>query len=312
MIRLKLLAVLVASSLAFGSPAAMADDWKIIEKSSKQAPEWLSAQDRKGWIEITVEGTSLQEARHMAELDLERTIIRSVAVNVESSTLEELLNSVTNKGIESSETFSQTTNVNAAKLPFIKGISLSEADVYWVLKENKKSKQRLYTFALRYSMPQSRLDEMRRQFDDYDAAKSADLKRLQAAFDHVGSLEEVNEATATLKDLQSYFFDSVRLSQAQGLEKRYRELLRSVNLSGELTGDGTARFTTSLKGRPFAVGRNPEVKSECARILSVTPQNEGSVFIVRFSTEDCLSDEPNSIDAFVRVGAARLSASVSF
>lgn len=282
-----------------------ANDWKIVEKSEKKMPEWLSENQSSNSLIVTVEAPTLKEARVMAEQELLRSIISAVATNVTYSSSESMQNLLKNDKLTTTEDFQSKTEINAAKLPFIKGVSLSEAQTYWELRENKKSHVKRYIFTARYPLPSYELDDMRRQFKAYDSEKQALYEKYKSGFDNVHSAVEINEAIEGLSSLQEYFFDNVRLKEAASLEKRYRQLYNEINLSGEFVNDNTYKLIPLLRGKPFQTGRSPEVKSECAIINNIVPQ--GDIFLIKFNTDDCIRGELNTLDIKMRIGTARLS-----
>lgn len=289
-----------------------ADDWKTVETSEKRLPEWVKEGNGEGYLLVTVEAPSLQEARSAAEKTLFSSIVQAVAANVVSSSKQVSVEESVNGSLNSREEFTGRLEVAAARLPFIKGVSLSEARQYWERRENKKTHQRLYVLTVRYPMSESELQKMRTEFEAYDREKSDEYRRLESGFSSVSSVEEINEAIASLASLQEYFFDSVRLSQAAGLEQRYRDLFRMVTLTGEQIGPNEFILRTQLRDAPFVTGKIPEVTSECASRIKVTPNPGGTSFNVTFSSEDCLENENNSLKASMRLQSARLTATLHF
>lgn len=306
--------LLVGVILLAGSIAGMrADDWKKVESSEKHVPAWLQEGQKKGTLMVTAEAPSLQEARRMAEQTLMRSIIQAVATNVDFSSTQADSNLAQNDKVTTKEEYTSRLEIAAAKLPFIKGVSLSEAKAqYWERRENKKSKQNLYVFTVLYPLPELELASMRREFEKYDGEKSAEYKRLESSISDATSTEAINDAIASLTNLEEYFFDSVRRTQASTLMQRYRDLFRMVTLSGEKTGDSEFTLRTELRGKPFVTGKIPEVTSECASKIKVTPAGDGATFKVTYSDEDCLPEEQNSLKATLRLATARLATTLHF
>lgn len=301
-----ILIIFLFMAAAFGTVSA--DNWKTVEKSEKKLPEWMSTGLQEGYLMISSEAPTLQEARQLAERELLRTIIQAVATNVNYKALQSASNVVKNDKVDSEENFSSEYEMAAARLPFIKGVSLSEAKgTYWERRENKQSKQNLYVFTVLYPFSENELNEMRSKFEAYDGDKTKNFERVKANIDRVGSTEEIEEAIATLTQLQEYFFDSVRQKEAETLLKRYRDLYRSVYLDSERIDSNRFRVYTRLDGRPFKTGRKLEVTSECANRIKVVPTAGGDAFDITFSTEDCLEGELNSLKASMRLGTARIS-----
>lgn len=289
-----------------------ADNWKTVETSEKRLPDWVKEGHREGFLLVTAEAPSLQEARALAEKNLFSSIVQAVAANVVSSSKLVGTEETVNDSINYREEFSNRLEVSAARLPFIKGVSLSEAKQYWERREDKKTHQKLYVLTVRYPLSEAELQKMRSEFEAYDRAKAEEYSRLESAFSSVSSVEEINEAITSLESLQEYFFDSVRHSQAAGLQQRYRDLFRMVTLTGEKVGPNEFLLRTQLRDAPFVTGKIPEVTSECASRIKVTPNPGGSTFTVTFSSEDCLDTEVNSLKAIMRLQSGRLSTTLHF
>lgn len=286
-----------------------ADNWKRVEQSEKKLPEWMSTGTHEGYLMISTEAPTLQEARQMAERELLRTIVQAVATNVNYKALQTSSNTLANDRVETKEDFSSEYEMAAAKLPFIKGVSLSEAKgTYWERRENKQSRQNLYILTVLYPFSENELTQLRSQFDAYDSEKTRNFERMKSGIASVSSTEDVEEGIAALTDLKEYFFDAVRRQEAESLLKRYRDIYKSVYLEAEKTDTNRYRVSTKLNGKPFRTGRKLEVVSECANRIKVVPTPSGDGFDITFSTEDCLEGELNLLKASMRLGSARIIA----
>lgn len=307
--------LVLAALIAFICPAfAGADNWKTLKKSEKTPPAWLKDGLQDGMLMVSAEAPSLQEARGLVEKSLLHSLIQAVAVNVKSVSSQTESNIVANDKVTFNEEYMSSFEVAAANLPFMKGISLSEAvGQYWELRENKKTKQTLYFLTVLYPLPEEDLVRMRWEFDQYDRTKQEEYDHYKAYIDNVSSTEQINEAIAALTSLEEYFFDSVRKKQTSALLQRYRDLFKMVTLVGEQTkGANEFIVRTELRGKPFVTGKVPEVTSDCASRIKVVPIDGGTSFRVTYSNEDCLPDELNSLKVTMRLSSARLSTSLPF
>lgn len=302
---MKLTAILTALALALGAFTATAAD-KVLERSAKKAPEWLH-ETPKGTILIEVERPTLGEAQAEAELELARRIISAVATNINYSTRQQGIERSGTDGNYSLEEFTSKTSTAAAKLPFLKGVSLSQATgTYWERREEKGSKRPYVVFAALYPLSASKLEEMTRQFEETDNAKSAELKKYKNEFGNVSSSDQIETAVNGLQALQAYFFDDVRLAEAKALESNYRQLYKGLALRGKFEGDNCLRVSVELNGRPFEVTGRPNVTSNCASQISVNHSPDGYSYVIKYSTEDCLANEENYLEFDMRIKNARL------
>lgn len=291
-------------------PTARADNWKVLERSEKKSPSWTKELS-SGHIVVTGEGRTLEEARKAALDALLSRIITSVATNVESRSTQTGSESFEDGRSHSSETFESSLEIAAARLPFIKGVSLSEASgIYWEKLEDNKSKRTLYKVDLLYPLSESQLEDYRRQFEDIDAGKRAELKALKEQIPNVSSAEQISEAESRLASLEEYFFDKVRRKEAAELRKQYAALYRNISISGNQTGPGEATVRTLLNGRPFASGVRLKVTSECASAINAIPQGDGSTWTITFDTSDCLPMEQNTLEVSANIKTVRLKLSI--
>lgn len=307
---MKKLIIFILAFLPLLSISASAADWKTLERSEKKVPEWVGT-NPSGSIEVTTEGLTLEECRQQAQRELVRQIIMAVAVNVDSHSTQNSSELFDGNNVDSREEFNSSTEIAAARLPFIQGVSLSEATAtYWVKLEDKKSKRQIYRLSVLYPLPDDRLAWMRSEFDRIDAEKAGQLKALKAGITDIRSAAQISEADATLASLQEYFFDSVRRKEARELQKQYNALYKSITISGKVVKDGVAEVTTMLNGHPFIAGGRLKVTSDCASAIQATPSPDGYTWQITYSTEDCLPMEQNTLQISMNIKTARLSLSL--
>lgn len=303
----KIILLLLADVLLGGLQLLGSESYKVVEKSEKKLPEWVGhLQD--GELEVTAEAPTLQQAKDLALTDLQRKIVMAVATNVSFATLQHSTDKTDGTNTESLEEFESTTRIQAANLPFIKGVSLTEATAtYWELVEEKKTGRRLYRFTMLYPLSDEELTKMRREFTATDNEKMAEMSRLKAGLKIVSSATEVREAEATLAGLETWFTDEPRRKEAATLAKRYGELYSALTWQVTLEGSGRAKVVTLLDGRPFSTGVVPKANSDCASQIQVNPGADGSQWVVTFSTEDCLPLEDNALNLTLNLKNKRLS-----
>ena len=297
---------IIAAFLLIALPT-FADDWKILECSEKKVPQWVGS-NPSGSLEVTAEGLTLEECRQQAQRELVRQIVMAVAANVDSRSLHKSSEMFDGDKVNSREEFDASTEITAARLPFIQGVSLSEATAtYWVKLEDKKSKRQIYRLSILYPFPEDRLAMMRAEFERTDAEKAGQLKALKAGITDIRSAAQISEADATLASLQEYFFDAVRRKEARELQKQYNALYKSITISGKVVSDGVAEVTTMLNGHPFISGGRLKVTSDCASAIQATPEADGYTWRITYSTEDCLPLEQNTLQISMNIKTARLS-----
>lgn len=277
---------------------------KVIDKSAKKAPEWLNtAVD--DYLIVTVTAQSLADAQTKALAEVTERIIQSVASNVTVSARNEMSEVNTNGSIDSKDAYTRISKMKSANLPFLKGISSTKVeDVYWLKLQDKSTKKEYYEYSVKYPFSRAEQAGLVKQFEELDAEKVAQYEALEQKINEIESVEEIGSCIAQLDALIEYFFDEVRLTQAKGLQKRYRQLYDALTVTGTFVEEGTYRCQVLLEGNPVKVSVRPKVTSNCAGQLSVRP-SEGA-FIITYDAIDCLPEEENFLDILFRIGGKKL------
>lgn len=298
------IAILIASlALIFFTPVHAED--KVVEKSAKKIPEWLAGA-ADGFLVVTVEAPSIAEAQRLALDEVTERIIRSVASNVSLEQSNVASEIVTDGSVSSSsDSYTRTSRIRSANIPFLKGISLSKVtDVYWVKLRDKKTKVERYEYSVKY--PYSRMDQrmLQADFEELDAQKQAELDALEHRLDNITSLDDISAGIAGADALAEYFFDSVRAAKVKSIKARYNELYKTIGIISTVTGNGTAECALSVNGQAVRCGLVPTVTSNCASNINVTPTD--GTYRITFNTEDCLPDEENYLTVTFRVRGKRV------
>lgn len=293
--------LILAGFLAFLSASA---ETKVVERSAKKAPEWVGGV-AEGFLVVNVRAHSLDDAQTQALQKITEQILMSVASNVSVSQNNLMTETTRNGRVDSNDSFTKRVAINAAKLPYMKGITLAKAaDVYWERKIDKKTKQEFYDYAVKYPFPPSERRRLIYDFEEYDASMSAELDRLEEALASTVSVEGINNALASLDALQEYFVDDVRAAKVSSLRQRYKDIYKNVTVYGGCVAPGVLECGLQVNGYRFFVPTVAKVTSNCARIISTT-QSEG-VFKINFDASDCLPDEVNTITTTFRIGDRKL------
>lgn len=300
--------LIILSILMMLSNPLFADTSKILERSQKNPPEWLY-DDTSGYILAEVEAPNLTEAKDLAIRELARRIAMSVAANVTHSEKSSASVNSDEGNVKESESFSYSTDVAAARIPYIQGISLSEADgIYWEKRQDKQTGKIYYAYTVRYPLPETELFRMRQEFRTQDSEKRERLSSLKSGINSVTKASQIEQAISELEELKAYFFDEVRNKEASGLQDNYRNLYKSLTLDCSSPSDGTFTVKLLLNGEPFEMTGTPTLKSNCASRLEAKPDGQG--FRVTYDAIDCLPDEENWIEVSLRMRDTRFTKKV--
>lgn len=293
--------------LIFAVFVANGQKTKVLERSSKSVPQWLGTQP-SGCIVADVEASDIAQARAKALEALATQTVMAVASNVIHTSSSSASVESTDGVLNETETFGYDTRVAAANIPFIKGITLSEAtDTYWEKLREDKTDRIYYRFAVLYPLPQDELERMRSEFDRTDREHASRLECLKEGLHKVRKSTDIEEAVNALEALKAYFFDNVRHTQAESLQKDYKGLYKSLTLQATKPSDGSFKVTVLLDGHPFEVTGLITLKANCASRMDANPLPDGTGFEITYSDIDCLDDEDNWIDVSLRLRDARLS-----
>lgn len=283
-----------------------AQNSKVVERSAKSVPEWLSSPP-KGCLVVEVMSSDMSSAQNKAIEELSTRIVMAVATNVAHSTHSEGTSESTDGKLSEKESFGFSTKIAAANIPFIKGISLTEAkDTYWEKCKEKKTDRIFYRFALLYPLPDSQLQQMRSEFEATDKAKANTLNSLKDGIDKVSSSLQIEQAITQLGELKEYFFDDVRRKEAEGLQANYKKLYKGLTLKADKPKGGKFTATLMLNGRPFEVTGIPVLKSNCATRLQAEPLPDGNGYEISYDDIDCLPEEDNWIEITLRIRDAKI------
>ena len=277
---------------------------KVVEKSAKKVPEWLNTA-AEGYLVVSVRANSLAEGQTKALTEITERIIQSVASNVTVSKKNVLSEVNVNGSIESSDAFTQVSKIKSANLPFLKGISLSNAEeIYWEKVRDKATGKEHYDYSVKYPFSRSEQRKLIAEFEALDAEKVARYEALEQKIGSIESVDEIGQAITELNTLSGYFFDDVRLSQVEGLTARYKQLYDALSLTGTFLENGKYQCQVLLDGNPVKVATKPKVTSNCAGQIGVRPAD--GMFVISYDAEDCLPEEENFLNISLVAGGKRL------
>lgn len=267
---------------------------RIVDRSEKNAPQWLGVTD-PDYVVVSAEGSTLDEARSRCENYIRQSIVNSVAVHVASD--EHLFETQVDDDGDSYiyRRYESRLETIAGRLPFITDISISDADTYWEERYVRNEKRTFFVFHARYPFPSSRRQALIDQFLRQDKAQYDKYLQLKNNFDSFDEIEDIDRAITDLEPLISYFFDDMRRNDAIALQRNYRQLYSHVSV--EVCSDelGEHIFCLMLDGRRVTTSRTPVVDSDWATDVSVRVDGDGC-YHVCYNYDDCPDDELCSIE----------------
>lgn len=281
--------------------AVGAQQYKVLEKSDKKASAWYESSEADYLVASAV-ASDMETARQKCLESIRRQIIQAVAQNVEFSE-KTLLKQTTGSGDEITEfinTYTAEGSVQAASVPFLKGISLAKVQgSYWEKQQDKKTKEITYAYAVRYPFPKAELNALVREFDRRDKEMEGKLDEIEAKMNAMQSVEEIDQTVNQLQPVLAYFFDKTRKQRAQGVLNGYRKLSTYISVEGRKSGDNAYTMWLNLQGRKITASVVPTLKSNCASQLQAVVK--GQDIVVTYDNIDCLEDEENFVEATFRL-----------
>lgn len=265
---------------------------KVVEKSGK-TPGWLMTSDRYSFS-VMAQDTDLNTAREKCLDDIRQYIVNSIALNI-TSVETSSVDSETDNGLENLYlTYSSQLKTAAAKLPFLTGISLSNAlEVYWEKCRKKSDGSYYYNYHVLYPFTVMERDKLIKEFKEYDAEKYAALAALREAYPHLGDVSMIDAGIRDLEPLVAYFFDDVRKKEAESLLSTYRRAYSLISLVPESQELGRFGYSLMLDGHPVTCSKAPQLRSDTAYGMELRPEGDG--YVITYDYTYCYPSDDNYI-----------------
>lgn len=281
--------------------AGLAAQEKVMEKSAKKRPAWVSGVTQE-YIITSAIANDLETAKNQALEDVRRQIIRAVAENV-SFTSE----GMTQQKIENNEitlfvdNFASNYQTQSASVPYVTGVSSSKIEEsYWEKRRDKNTKAISYLYAIKYPFPTVEQQKMIRTFEKRDQEMYGKYTGLEKQLSQISSLEQIDGAIIELNPLIDYFFDEVRKNAAKSLQRRYADLYKNVFFKVFSNKPGNHRFGLVLNGRTISTSQRMKVKSD--DIYDADVEQAGDTISVKYQFDGAEYDRLNEVTVNTRIG----------
>ena len=281
---------------------AMAQKMKVVESSERKAPSWIGASAPDVFI-VTASAQTLDQAKKLALQDVKKQIIEAVALHVSSET-EITLSQTTSQGDNISDMNQQLDSkfqTHAAKLPFVKGISLNKVNrYYWEKVREKETKVETYGYTIEYPFSRADLRRLTIEFDKIDNEMVRKLAVLENVALTFKTTEELDGAISVVPVLENYFFDDVRIERTKAASALARKQYNYIKPIIAFNSTSQAVILLAVGERIITSTQKPNVKSNCATEVAVI-HNDGKVS-VNFNNEGCVDSEENYMEVVYRFG----------
>ena len=295
------LAAVVMFSGAMQSYAAV----KVVERSARRAPVWLNTMERE-YIITSAVADDLERAKALCMDNIRAQVIESVAQNVQSSSVTTLSQESMTSGItDFVDNFSSTFRTEAARVPFLTGISASKAeDYYWEKRQDKVSGEVTWLYSVKYPFPRMELKRLVDIFETNDRDMAARYEELREGYGNIESVEQIEKAVNDLGPLIDYFFDDLRKGDAQTLRRNYSALYGRIFLSEVSSRPGEYVYRLMLGDRPVSCSRKPSLRSET--LTNLHAEKRGTEWVVTYDYSDADIAQQNVVQLSQRVGSTTI------
>ena len=308
----------LVSVLAIFSLAVFAAGEKIIESSSRKAPDWVYGM-ASDYIITTAEASTMEMARTMAMQAVKERIVSSVAEHVESEASMLMQETTTDTDISAYTAFSKQIRSKSADIPFINNISEANVEDYYWEKVQKDKKTIVYRYNIKYPFSQLQICLIISDFKKYQTElkeKARSIEYQIAAFSNDDftqyntveeMLEKVNKLELFAKSLPTD--DEKNKGTCSAILQKYKKMIGSIQVrTVEVTRDcvdialyyGSNRITYAM---------SPKMNSNCLTELSYIPKEDGARITYNFEY-GCYEDDQNTLSLTYTILGKKINHSV--
>ena len=210
-------------------------DFKLVEQSQKEKPEWLTSYNHKEALMIQANrAASLEDAKNSVMTSLLNNIASSVAVQITSKTDVNVDWSVSGENDVYNEDIKTTTTMEIADMPALQGISLSKAETYWEKYHNKKTDETYYDYYILYPFTYQDLENL---IEEYNKAKTLDKYpdewKVFTSHDYIYDIQsEKKDANKSEAELVNNLLDVARANIAKQIQVKVKD---NSSINGKTT-----------------------------------------------------------------------------
>jgi hypothetical protein len=260
MVMKKLTSLLV---LVFCICLSLSAQYKTLKKSGSK-PEWVNGLELN-YIIVSGSGQTIDLAKNEAINRVKESIIKSIADNVRSET-KTSKSEINNEEIY--ENFTSTVSSASGKVDFISGLSINKIeDFYWEKLKNRKTKERSYTYHIKYPFSSDELQVLIDEYKFKDNELSDELNKLTMELNTVASIEQISSNIGALKNLKKSFIDK-REDICEISIQKYINLIKEADIEEITNETGIYIFAILINGNRINTSIEARISSNCANIIS--------------------------------------------
>lgn len=278
---------------------------KVVESSANSAPEWIGVSQR-GYIVVSAEHATLDGAKKQCLANIYQNIISSVAVNISSQELSYDAQTITNEYASVVQSYESRVETIAAQLPFVQGITIDKAEIYWKKIFNKAENTYRYELHAKYPFTMAERNALIAEYNKIEQEHVDKFQELKDAFHTFTEVEYITRAVNDLRALHDYFIDQARKNEAKALMDNYRKLYNSISITPYYAALGEIEFYLNLSGRRMVTSRRPVIKSEYATQIECSAGSD-NIYRLTYDYEYCQPEDDNKIDVSFQLGSGAVA-----
>lgn len=298
---------LILIFLTFFLPLGLYAQYKVKEKSHKETPAWINGTVRN-YLIISATAPTIEEAKEKILILLRNQVIKAIATNIMSQTSLESIQDNKDENYTYSERIQSSIISKAARIPYIKNISLSKAeDYYWEKLYNKKERTYFYEYHIKYKLSSLELEMMVKDFNKREKKLNHQLDVYRSQLENINSVEKID---LTLNELKGFIneFDQndPRRDQTNQLMNYYLNLYSNIRLEETYRGENNITVSLFLGNKQLRCEKKPVLKSTCATKFTVQQQRDGT-FQIGYDDFNCYEEDDNYIEVRFLLGTTTVS-----
>ena len=296
--------IVILVSLLLATQVVSAQE-KVVESSANSAPAWIGVSQRDHII-VSAEHATLDGAKKQCLANIHQNIINSVAVNVSSQELSYDAQTMTSEYASVVQSYESRVETIAAKLPFIQGITLDKAEIYWKKIFNKAENTYRYELHAKYPFSTQERNALIAEYNKIEKEHTDKFQMLKDEFDTFTEVEFITRAVNDLRALHDYFIDQTRKNEAKALMDNYRKLTSAISIVPYYSTLGEIEFYLNLSGRRMVTSRRPTIKSEYATQIECSTI-EDNLYRISYNYEYCQPEDDNKIEVSFQFGSGSVA-----
>jgi hypothetical protein len=295
---------LLIGVLTIFSLAAFAAGEKVLESSSRKAPDWVYGM-ASDYIITTAEGSTMEIARTLAMQAVKERIVSSVAEHVEAEVSMLMKETTTDSDISAYTDFSKQIRSKSADIPFINNISEANVEDYYWEKVQLDKKTIVYRYNIKYPFSSLQIRLIISDFKKYqeelkEKARTLEYQISNFASDDFTQYNTVEEMLSAVNKLELFIKslpqdDTKNSKTCAAIMQNYKKMISSIQVRTIEVTREYADIELYYGSKRITYDMAPKMSSNCLTELSYIPKDNCGRITYNFEY-GCYEDEQNSLN----------------